>query len=211
MAQPGWTGCWCARASCRRSRGIAGEFRSMSAWKAQGLASAARRRAPEERTRIRGESSRATDRCGRHRREKLGEFCHFTFDLRRLTGYFLQSPSETARFHYLGERSWPANATMTTTWTQPPRRRRDADDDDYDDRPRGTPPPNYLVQSILVTLCCCLIGGVVAIVYAAQVNSKWAAGDTAGARQASANAKMWCWVSFGIGNRHERDRGPCFK
>ena len=32
--------------------------------------------------------------------------------------------------------------------------------------------PNYLVQAILVTLCCCLPFGIVAIVYAAQVNSK---------------------------------------
>ena len=87
---------------------------------------------------------------------------------------------------------------------RPPRRRdrddRDEDFDDFDDRPRrGAPPPNYLVPSILVTLCCCLIGGIVAIVYAAQVNSKWSAGDYAGARAASANAKMWCWLSFGIG------------
>ncbi len=71
--------------------------------------------------------------------------------------------------------------------------------DDYDDQPRGSPPPNYLAQSIIVTLCCCTIGGIVAIVYAAQVNSKWSAGDLAGARAASDNAKMWCWLSFGIG------------
>src|SRR5438128_1439779 len=32
--------------------------------------------------------------------------------------------------------------------------------------------PNYLVQSILCTLFCCLPFGIVAIVYAAQVNSK---------------------------------------
>ncbi|MBY0460010.1 MAG: CD225/dispanin family protein [Gemmataceae bacterium] len=82
----------------------------------------------------------------------------------------------------------------------PPRGRgRDRDEDDDDDEPRGSPPPNYLVPAILVTLCCCLIGGVVSIVYAAQVNSKWQAGDYAGARAASANAKMWCWLSFGIG------------
>jgi hypothetical protein len=59
--------------------------------------------------------------------------------------------------------------------------------------------PNYLVQAILVTLCCCLPGGIVAIVYAAQVNGKVAAGDIAGARAASDNAKMWCWISFGVG------------
>jgi len=63
----------------------------------------------------------------------------------------------------------------------------------------GEKPPNYLVPSILVTLCCCLILGIVAIVYAAQVDSKWNAGDFAGAYQASDNAKKWCWIAFGLG------------
>jgi Interferon-induced transmembrane protein len=58
---------------------------------------------------------------------------------------------------------------------------------------------NYLVQSILVTLCCCLPLGVVAIVYAAQVNTKLASGDVAGALAASRNAKMWSWIAFGVG------------
>lgn len=66
--------------------------------------------------------------------------------------------------------------------------------------PGGKPTiPNYLVQSILVTLCCCLPGGIVAIVYAAQVNTKLGVGDFAGAQEASDKAKMWCWVSFGVG------------
>jgi hypothetical protein len=64
--------------------------------------------------------------------------------------------------------------------------------------PGGTV-PNYLVQSILVTLCCCLPAGVVAIIFAAQVNSKLAAGDVAGAMAASRNAKIWSWVGFGLG------------
>jgi hypothetical protein len=66
----------------------------------------------------------------------------------------------------------------------------------------GMPPqrvPNYLVQSILCTLCCCLPAGIAAIVYAAQVNSKQSAGDYQGALAASKNAKMWCWISFGVG------------
>jgi hypothetical protein len=57
--------------------------------------------------------------------------------------------------------------------------------------------PNYLVQAILTTLFCCLPFGIV--VYAAQVNSKLAAGDYAGAVEVSGKAKTWCWVSFGIG------------
>lgn len=59
--------------------------------------------------------------------------------------------------------------------------------------------PNYLAHSILCTLFCCLPFGIVAIVYAAQVNTKIAAGDIAGAQAASDSAKQWCWVSFGLG------------
>jgi hypothetical protein len=59
--------------------------------------------------------------------------------------------------------------------------------------------PNYLVQSILVTLFCCLPFGIVAIIYAAQVNTKLQAGDYDGAAQASKMAKTWCWASFGAG------------
>ena len=59
--------------------------------------------------------------------------------------------------------------------------------------------PNYLVQAVLVTLFCCLPAGIVSIVYAAQVNGKIAAGDIAGARAASQNAKTWVWISLGVG------------
>jgi len=56
--------------------------------------------------------------------------------------------------------------------------------------------PNYLVQSILATLFCCLPFGIVAIVYAAQVNSKVQGGDIAGAEVSSRKAKRWCWISL---------------
>ncbi|MCX7886492.1 MAG: CD225/dispanin family protein [Verrucomicrobiae bacterium] len=59
--------------------------------------------------------------------------------------------------------------------------------------------PNYLAQAILVTLCCCWPFGILAIVFAAQVNSKLRAGDLVGAQEASRRAKMWCWISFGLG------------
>ena len=51
----------------------------------------------------------------------------------------------------------------------------------------------------LTTVLCCLPAGIPAIVYAAQVNGKLQAGDVAGAKAASDNAKMWCWISFGLG------------
>lgn len=59
--------------------------------------------------------------------------------------------------------------------------------------------PNYLVPAILCTLFCCLPLGIVAIVFAAQVNSKVAAGDIPGAMEASNKAKLFSWLSFGIG------------
>ena len=68
--------------------------------------------------------------------------------------------------------------------------------------PRFSAPPeipNHLVEAIVVTLCCCLPLGIVAIVHAAQVSSRLAAGDVAGARNASARAKTWSWVTFGAG------------
>ena len=65
--------------------------------------------------------------------------------------------------------------------------------------PPGQTVPNYLVQAILVTLFCCLPFGIVSIVYAAQVNSKLAAGDYAGALDSSQKAKTWSMWSFIIG------------
>ena len=63
----------------------------------------------------------------------------------------------------------------------------------------GAPIPNYLWQSIVVTLCCCLPLGVVGIIFAAQVNSKLAQGDIAGAREASSKAKMFTMIGFAVG------------
>jgi uncharacterized membrane protein YvbJ len=66
-------------------------------------------------------------------------------------------------------------------------------------QPPAAPIQNYLVFAILATVLCCLPTGIVAIIYAAQVNGKVQMGDLAGAKAASDNAKMWCWVSFGLG------------
>ncbi len=55
--------------------------------------------------------------------------------------------------------------------------------------------PNHLVWAILTTLFCCLPLGIVSIVHAAQVDGKRAAGDIAGARASSHQAKMWAIYS----------------
>jgi hypothetical protein len=63
----------------------------------------------------------------------------------------------------------------------------------------GAVVPNYLAQAILVTIFCCVPFGIPAIVFAAQVNGKLAAGDYTGALGASKKAKIWCWIAFGAG------------
>lgn len=60
-------------------------------------------------------------------------------------------------------------------------------------------PKTYLAQSIIVTLLCCLPLGIVAIVYSAQVDSKYARGDYTGAQEASKRAALFGWISFGVG------------
>ncbi len=52
-------------------------------------------------------------------------------------------------------------------------------------------PKNYLIEAILVTIFCCQPFGIVSIVYAAQVNSKFALGNFEGANNASKSAKNW--------------------
>ena len=56
--------------------------------------------------------------------------------------------------------------------------------------------PNHMVGAVLTALFCCQIGGIVAIVYAAQVNSKLARGDVEGARAASKTANTWITVNI---------------
>lgn len=61
-----------------------------------------------------------------------------------------------------------------------------------------TPPKNWLVESILVTIFCCLPFGIAGIVFASQVNSKFAAGDYNGALVASREAARWTKIGFWI-------------
>src|ERR1051325_4249169 len=58
---------------------------------------------------------------------------------------------------------------------------------------------SFMIPAVLVTIGCCPIFGIVAIVYASQVNTKLAAGDTAGALLASKQAKMWSVIGFVAG------------
>ncbi len=60
-------------------------------------------------------------------------------------------------------------------------------------------PPNYLVPAIVITVLCCVPLGIPAIIYANQVNTKWAAGDQDGARKASQNARLWMILAAVLG------------
>ncbi len=63
----------------------------------------------------------------------------------------------------------------------------------------GPKPGNNLVVAILVTLFCCLPLGIPSIIFAAQVDSKYASGDYAGAVDAARKSKTWMWWSVGVG------------
>lgn len=60
-------------------------------------------------------------------------------------------------------------------------------------------PRNWLVESILVTLLCCLPFGIVGIINAANVNSRFDAGDFEGAERASKEAGRWTKIAFWVG------------
>jgi hypothetical protein len=58
--------------------------------------------------------------------------------------------------------------------------------------------PNYLVPAIISIFCCWPLA-IPAIIFATQVNGKIAAGDTAGAQDASKKAKMFSFIAIGLG------------
>ncbi len=72
--------------------------------------------------------------------------------------------------------------------------------------------PNHMVWAIAATVigtivnllgCCCLPialpAGIAAIVYATKVNKFLEASNIAAAEQAAKSAKLWCWITTGIG------------
>jgi polyferredoxin len=67
--------------------------------------------------------------------------------------------------------------------------------------PKGPFSENWLVEAILVTILCgCgMPFGVAGIVFAAQVNSKAAGGDQAGAETARKEAAKWTKIGFWVG------------
>src|SRR5499433_1519897 len=76
---------------------------------------------------------------------------------------------------------------MSDQWTPPP--------------PPSTPAPtvpNNLVLAIISIFCCWPLA-IPAIIFATQVNSKVAAGDIAGAQDASKKAKMFSFIAIGLG------------
>jgi Interferon-induced transmembrane protein len=65
-------------------------------------------------------------------------------------------------------------------------------------QPAGPPPNNYLLPAILTILCCWPLA-IPAIVFAAQVNSKYNAGDLAGAAESSRRARLFTLIAFIVG------------
>ena len=69
----------------------------------------------------------------------------------------------------------------------------------------ATKPKNYLVENIVSTaiglLCCCganAITGIIGIVFATQVDSKFAIADYAGAESAAKTAKLMFYITAGL-------------
>lgn len=60
-------------------------------------------------------------------------------------------------------------------------------------------PDNFLAWAILSTILCCLPTGIVAIVYAAKVDSLWFSDRKDEAIDAARKARTWTYVSLGLG------------
>jgi hypothetical protein len=74
---------------------------------------------------------------------------------------------------------------MSQDWTPPP------------PSPTHEKIPNYLVPAIISAVCCFPLG-IIGVIFAAQVNGKVAAGDIAGAVDASKKAKLFSYIFLGL-------------
>jgi ABC-type Fe3+ transport system permease subunit len=96
---------------------------------------------------------------------------------------------------YEGSPEWQGQQPPAWQGQQPPAWQGQPPPPGYPVPQQGWPaqrePDNYLVWAILVTVLCCLPFGIVSIVYAAQVNNKWAMGDVTGAHASSQKAKQF--------------------
>ncbi|KUP98524.1 CD225/dispanin family protein [Thermobifida cellulosilytica] len=63
-------------------------------------------------------------------------------------------------------------------------------------QPAAQPPKNYLWMNILGIFGCMGILGIIGLVFSLQVNSKWSAGDYAGAESAAGTARILGLISF---------------
>ncbi len=63
----------------------------------------------------------------------------------------------------------------------------------------GSPPPSNNLALAIVSLLCCWPIGIPAVVFAAQVNGKWNAGDQAGAVEAAAKARRFAIIALVLG------------
>ena len=61
------------------------------------------------------------------------------------------------------------------------------------------PVSSHLLVAMLTTLFCCLPLGMVSLLYASQVQPRFARGDYLGAQVASQRARMWAVLSFFVG------------
>jgi hypothetical protein len=59
--------------------------------------------------------------------------------------------------------------------------------------------PDYLGWSIAATVLCCLPMGIIAIVFSVKANNAKSAGDLRTAAEAANQAKIWLYVSVGLG------------
>ena len=67
------------------------------------------------------------------------------------------------------------------------------------EKPQEPCPPTNMVWAILTTLLCCQVLGIIAIIYAAQVSSRYYAGDIECAKKYSERAAMWSIASIVVG------------